>query len=119
MKEENHKALRKNNQTNMKMGEEEDEGDEFLQKNKINIRWNDGEDETDIIQTQQKQWGSVRPGTLYYKYARNYFKFNLRRECEGRKKQCSNSFELHIADFYAELKKKNCPFFFFFFGGCF
>ena len=26
--------------------------------------------------------GSVRPGTLYYKYVRNYFKFNLRRESE-------------------------------------
>ena len=49
--------------------------------------------------------GSVRPGTLYYKYARNYFKFNLRRESGVVKKQCSYSFEWHIADFYEELKK--------------
>ena len=55
--------------------------------------------------------GSVRPGTLYYKYARNYFKFNLRRESEVVEKQCSYSFERHIADFYEELKKM-CSLFF-------
>ena len=55
---------------------------------------------------------SVRPGTLYYKYVRNYFKFNLRRESEVVKKQCSYSFEWHIDDFYEELKKM-CSLFFF------
>ena len=68
-------------------------GKNSFKKDKINIRQNEGEDETDITQTQQKQWGSVRPGTLYYKYVRNYFKFNLRRESEVVKKQCSYSFE--------------------------
>ena len=28
-----------------------------FKKDKMNIKWNEGEDETDIIQTQQKQWG--------------------------------------------------------------
>ena len=42
---------------------------------------------------------------------RNYFKFNLRRESEVVKKQCSYSFERHIADFYEELKKM-CSLFF-------
>ena len=35
----------------------------------------------------------------------NYFRFNLRRESEVVRKQCSYSFEWHIADFYEELKK--------------
>ena len=92
MKEKNYKALRKNNQMNMKMGGRM-KGKNSFKKDKMNIRWHEGEDETDIIQTQQKQCGSVRPGTLYYKYVRNYFKFNLRRESEVVKKQCSYSFE--------------------------
>ena len=56
MKEKNYKALRKNNQMNMKMGRRM-KGKNSFKKDKINIRWNEGEDETDIIQTQQKQWG--------------------------------------------------------------
>ena len=91
MKEKNYKALRKNNYMNMKMGRRM-KGKNSFKKDKMNIRWNESEDETGIIQTQQKQWGSVRPGILYYKYARNYFKINLR-ESEVVKKQCSNFFE--------------------------
>ena len=56
MKEKNYKALRKNNQMNMKMGRRM-KGKNSFKKVKMNIRWNEGEDETDIIQTQQKQWG--------------------------------------------------------------
>ena len=56
MKEKNYKALRKNNQMNMKLGRRM-KGKNSFKKDKINIRWNEGEDETDIIQTQQKQWG--------------------------------------------------------------
>ena len=56
MKEKNYKALRKNNQMNMKMGGRM-KGKNSFKKDKMNIRWNEGEDETDIIQTQQKQWG--------------------------------------------------------------
>ena len=69
-----------------------------------------------ITQTQQKYWGYVRWGTLYYKYEKNYFKFNLRGDSEVVKKQCSYSFEWHIADFYEELKEN---LFLTFFGGCF
>ena len=32
-------------------------GKNSFKKDKMNIRWNEGEDETDIIQTQQKLWG--------------------------------------------------------------
>ena len=56
MKEKNYKALRKNNQMNMKMGGRM-KGKNSFKKDKMNIRWHEGEDETDIIQTQQKQWG--------------------------------------------------------------
>ena len=56
MKEKNYKALRKNNQMNMKMGGRM-KGKNSFKKDKMNIRWNEDEDETDIIQTQQKQWG--------------------------------------------------------------
>ena len=56
MKEKNYKALRKNNQMNMKMGRRM-KGKNSFKKDKMNIRWNEDEDETDIIQTQQKQWG--------------------------------------------------------------
>ena len=56
IKEKNYRALRKNNQMNMKMGRRM-KGKNSFKKDKINIRWNEGEDETDIIQTQQKQWG--------------------------------------------------------------
>ena len=56
MKEKNYKALRKNNQMNMKMGRRMKRKNSF-KKDKMNIRWNEDEDETDIIQTQQKQWG--------------------------------------------------------------
>ena len=56
MKEKNYKALRKNNQMNMKMGRRMN-GKNSFNKDKMNIKWNEGEDETAIIQTQQKQWG--------------------------------------------------------------
>ena len=56
MKEKNYKALRKNNQMNMKMGGRM-KGKNSFKKDKMNIRWYEDEDETDIIQTQQKQWG--------------------------------------------------------------
>lgn len=56
MKEKNYKALRKNNQMNMKLGRRM-KGKNSFKKDKMNIRWNEDEDETDIIQTQQKQWG--------------------------------------------------------------
>ena len=56
MKEKNYKALRKNNQMNMKMGGRM-KGKNSFKKDKMNIRRHEGEDETDIIQTQQKQWG--------------------------------------------------------------
>ena len=56
MKEKNYKALRKNNYMNMKMGRRM-KGKNSFKKDKMNIRWNEGEDETDIIQTQQKLWG--------------------------------------------------------------
>ena len=56
MKEKNYKALRKNNQMNMKLGRRM-KGKNSFKKDKMNIRWHEGEDETDIIQTQQKQWG--------------------------------------------------------------
>ena len=56
MKEKNYKALRKNNYMNMKMGRRM-KGKNSFKKDKINIRQNEGEDETDITQTQQKQWG--------------------------------------------------------------
>ena len=32
-------------------------GKNSFNKDKMNIKWNEGEDETAIIQTQQKQWG--------------------------------------------------------------
>ena len=41
---------------NMKMGRRM-KGKNSLKKDKMDIRWNEGEDETDIIQTQQKLWG--------------------------------------------------------------
>ena len=56
MKEKNYKALRKNNQMNMKLGRRM-KGKNSFKKDKMNIRWNEDEDETDIIQTQQKLWG--------------------------------------------------------------
>ena len=56
MKEKNYTALRKNNYMNMKMGRRM-KGKNSFKKDKINIRQNEGEDETDITQTQQKQWG--------------------------------------------------------------
>ena len=56
MKEKNYKALRKNNQMNMKMGRRM-KGKNSFKKDKMNQRWNEGEDKTDIIQTQQKLWG--------------------------------------------------------------
>ena len=56
MKEKNYKALRKNNQMNRKLGRRM-KGKNSFKKDKMNIRWNEDEDETDIIQTQQKQWG--------------------------------------------------------------
>ena len=56
MKEKNYKAIRKNSQMNMKMGKGMN-GKNSFKKDKMNIRWNEDEDETDIIQTQQKQWG--------------------------------------------------------------
>jgi len=31
-------------------------GKNSFKKDKMNIRWNEGEDETDTIQTQQKEW---------------------------------------------------------------
>ena len=40
----------------MKMGRRM-KGKNSFKKDKMNIRWNEGEDETDIIQTQQKLWG--------------------------------------------------------------
>ena len=56
MKEKNYKALRKNNQMNMKLGRRM-KGKNSFKKDKMNKRWNEGEDKTDIIQTQQKLWG--------------------------------------------------------------
>ena len=56
MKEKNYIALRKNNQMNMKMGRRM-KGKNSFKKDKMNKRWNEGEDKTDIIQTQQKLWG--------------------------------------------------------------
>ena len=32
-------------------------GKNSFKKDKMNKRWNEGEDKTDIIQTQQKLWG--------------------------------------------------------------
>ena len=55
MKEKNYKVLRKNNQMNMKLGRRM-KGKNSFKKDKMNIRWNEGEDETDTIQTQQKEW---------------------------------------------------------------
>ena len=110
MKEKNYKALRKNNYMNMKMGRRM-KGKNSFKKDKMNMKWNEGQDETDYYTNTTEIVGSVRPGTLYYKYVRNYFKFNLRRESEVVKKQCSYSFECHIADFYEELKKM-CSLFF-------
>jgi len=53
--QKNYKALRKNNEINMKMGRRM-KGKNSFKKDKMNIRWNEGEDETDTIQTQQKEW---------------------------------------------------------------
>ena len=44
--QKNYKALRKNNEINMKMGRRM-KGKNSFKKDKMNIRWNEGEDEAD------------------------------------------------------------------------
>ena len=56
--------------------------------------------------------GSVRPGTLYYKYVRNYFKFNLRRESEVVKiKTMLILFWMTYSWFLWRTKKKCVPYY--------
>ena len=47
-KEKNYKAVRKNSQMNMKMGRAM-KGKNSFKKYKMNMRWNEGQDETDYF----------------------------------------------------------------------
>ena len=53
-------------------------GKNSFKKDKMNMKWNEGQDETDYYTNTTEIWGYVRQGTLYYEYEKNYFKFNLR-----------------------------------------
>ena len=46
MKEKHHKAIKKKSQTNMRMGRGM-KGKNLFKKDKMNIKWNEGQDETD------------------------------------------------------------------------
>ena len=61
----------------MKMGRGM-KGKNSFKKDKMNMKWNEGQDETDYYTNTTEIVGVCQTRNSIYEYEKNYFKFNLR-----------------------------------------